>query len=38
MARIEKGDRLTIPEAKEAMVASRDEYDSLVYAMTLREF
>jgi len=38
MARIKKGDRLSIPDAAEPLVASRDEYDSRVYVMTLREF
>jgi len=38
MARIKKGDRLFIPDAAEPLVASRDEYDSRVYVMTLREF
>lgn len=38
MDRIKKGDRLSIPGAAEPLVASRDEYDSRVYVMTLREF
>ena len=37
MARIQKGDRLTVAGAPEPLVASRDEYNSRVYAMTVRD-
>jgi len=38
MARIQKGDRLTVAGAPEPLVASRDEYNSRVYAMTVRDY
>lgn len=38
MSKIQKGDRLDIPGASEPQVASRDEYNSRVYVMTLREY
>ena len=38
MTKIHKGDRLDIPDAPEPLVASRDEYNSRVYVMTLREY
>jgi hypothetical protein len=38
MAQIRKGDRLSIPDAPEPLVASRDEYNSRVYVMTTREY
>jgi hypothetical protein len=38
MARIRKGDPVSIPGATESMVASRDEYDRRVYVMTAREY
>lgn len=38
MPRIMKGDKLSIPNAPEPLVASRDEYDRRVYVMTAREY
>ena len=38
MDRIRKGDLVEVSEAREPMVASRDEYDSRVWVMTEREY
>jgi hypothetical protein len=38
MNEIRKGDRLSLPEAPEPLVASRDEYNSRVWVMTEREY
>ncbi len=38
MSEIRKGDRLSLPEAPEPLVASRDEYNSRVWVMTEREY
>jgi len=38
MDKIRKGDRLSIKDATEPMVASRDEYRNRVWVMTEREY
>ena len=38
MTQIKKGDILSIPNASEPLVASRDEYDRRVYVMSAREY
>ncbi|MGD1073515.1 MAG: hypothetical protein ABSB15_25670 [Bryobacteraceae bacterium] len=38
MAEIKKGDPISVPDAPEPLVASRDEYNQRVWVMTLREF
>lgn len=38
MKSIKKGDRLTVPDSIEPLIASRDEYNSRVWAMTARDY
>lgn len=38
MEQIKKGDRLAVPDATEPLVASRDEYDSRVWALTEQQY
>lgn len=38
MEKIRKGDRLTISDSAEPMVASRDEYNQRVWVMSAREY
>jgi len=38
MSRIKVGDRISVPDMAEPLVASRDEYNSRVYLMTAREY
>jgi len=35
---IKKGDKLAVPDSPEPMVASRDEYNSRVWAMTAHDY
>ena len=38
MKRIQKGDPVNVDGASEAMVASRDEYDSRIWVMSARDY
>jgi hypothetical protein len=38
MSQIKKGDPISVPDATEPLVASRDEYNHRVWVMTLREY
>ena len=38
MKSIKKGDRLTVPDSPEPLIASRDEYNSRVWAMTVHDY
>jgi len=38
MAQIKKGDPVSVPDAPEPLVASRDEYNQRVWVMTAREY
>lgn len=38
MESIKKGDQLVVPDSTEPMIASRDEYNSRVWAMTAADY
>jgi hypothetical protein len=38
MPEIKKGDPISVPDATEPLVASRDEFNQRVWVMTLREY
>ena len=38
MEKIRKGDPISVPDAKEPLVASRDEYNQRVWVMTAKDY
>jgi hypothetical protein len=38
MGNIKKGDKLVVPDSPEPLIASRDEYNSRVWAMTAHDY
>jgi hypothetical protein len=38
MPTIKKGDKLIVPDSPEPLIASRDEYNNRVWAMTARDY